>query len=219
MRTSKHDWLIPALLIALSLVPALAGTARLVQLTDPANATPETARFFAAPLPVRLHVPAGILYAIVGAFQFAPGFRRRHRRWHKMAGRILLPAALVVALSGLWMTLTYPWPAGDGQGVYLERLVFGTIMLVSIILSIDAIRQRKFAEHGNWMIRAYAIGMGAGTQVLTHLPWFLLVDLRPGETPRAVMMGLAWVINLAAAEWIIRRTQTSPVRPQLVPAV
>ncbi|HEX6941819.1 MAG TPA: hypothetical protein VF128_02760 [Gemmatimonadaceae bacterium] len=32
---------------------------------------------------------------------------------------------------------------------------------------------RKYAEHGDWMIRAYAIGMGAGTQVLAHLPWFI----------------------------------------------
>jgi hypothetical protein len=53
------------------------------------------------------------------------------------------------------------------------------------------------------MMRGYAIGLGAGTQVLTHLPWFLLVG-KPGETPRAVMMGAGWVINLVVAEWIIR---------------
>ncbi len=58
------------------------------------------------------------------------------------------------------------------------------------------------------MIRAYAIGMGAGTQVLTHLPWFILMDVKPGETARGIMMGAAWVINLTIAEWIIRR----PVR-------
>ena len=38
------------------------------------------------------------------------------------------------------------------------------------------------------MTRGYAIGLGAGTQVLTHLPWFVLVGDRPGELPRAVMM-------------------------------
>jgi hypothetical protein len=35
------------------------------------------------------------------------------------------------------------------------------------------------------MIRTYAIGMGAGTQVLTHLPWFIVTDVKPGETARA----------------------------------
>lgn len=80
MQLTKRDWLIPAGLVALSLVPALAGTARLVQLTDVANATPENARFFASPLPVLMHIPAAIVYAILGAFQFSPGFRRQHRR-------------------------------------------------------------------------------------------------------------------------------------------
>jgi hypothetical protein len=54
------------------------------------------------------------------------------------------------------------------------------------------------------MLRGYAIGMGAGTQVVTHLPWILLVG-QPSEGPRAVMMIGAWALNLAVAEWIIRR--------------
>ena len=204
MTRSRSDRLIPALLIMLSLVPALAGTGRLVQLGS-GEMNADNARFFAAPIPVILHIIPAVLYSVVGAFQFSPGFRRRNRRWHRMAGRVLLPSAMLVAISGLWMTLTYPWPAGDGVAVYLERLVFGTAMLLSIVMGIDAIRRRKYAEHGDWMIRAYAIGMGAGTQVLTHLPWFIFMDVKPGETARGVMMGLAWVINVAVAEWIIRR--------------
>jgi hypothetical protein len=67
------------------------------------------------------------------------------------------------------------------------------------------------------MTRAYAIGLGAGTQVLTHLPWFLLVG-KPDETPRAFMMGAGWVINLAVAEWIIRRTPTTSSGSRLLSA-
>jgi hypothetical protein len=107
-------------------------------------------------------------------------------------------------MSGLWMAQFYPWPAGDGVGVYVERLVFGSAMLLSIALSLDAVRRRDFKSHGAWMTRAYAIGMGAGTQVLTHLPWFILVG-KPGETARTVLMGAAWVINVVAAEWVIRK--------------
>ena len=216
MPRSRSDRLIPVLLIMLSLVPALAGTGRLVQLGS-GEITPDNARFFAAPMPIILHIVPAIVYSIVGAFQFSPGFRKRNRGWHRIAGRLLLPCAMLVAMSGLWMTLTYPWPAGDGVAVYLERLVFGTAMLMSVVMGIDAIRRRKYAEHGDWMIRAYAIGMGAGTQVLTHLPWFIISDVKPGETARGVMMGLAWVINLAVAEWIIRRPATK-AKPVLVPA-
>ena len=210
MHAKKSDWLVPASLIVLSLVPALAGTARLAQLGSGAEVTPENARYFAAPLPVVLHILAAILYSILGAFQFSPGFRRRHRAWHRGAGRILLPCAAVVALTGLWMTLFYPWPQGDGVVVYFERLVFGSAMLLAIGFGIDAIRRRDFSSHGEWMIRAYAIALGAGTQVLTHLPWFILADGKPGEGPRALMMGAGWVINVIVAESIIRRPRARP---------
>ena len=205
MNSTKKDWLIPAGLIALSLVPAVAGTVRLTQLAGGAEITPENARFFASPLPVVLHIPAVIVYSILGAFQFSPGFRRRRRGWHRAAGKILIPCGLVAALSGLWMAHFYPWPAGDGQALYVERLVVGSARVASIVLAVAAIRRRDFASHGAWMIRAYAIGLGAGTQVLTHLPWFVLAGDKPGEIPRAVMMGAGWAINIVMAEWIIRR--------------
>jgi uncharacterized membrane protein len=201
----RSGWGVPALLILLSLVPAIAGTARLAQLAGGAAVTAENARFFASPLPVVLHVLAVVPFSILGAFQFSAPFRRRHRTWHRAAGRVLVLCGLVAALTGLWMAQFYPWPAGDGVLVYLERLVFGSAMLASIVLSLDAIRRRDFAAHGAWMMRAYAIGMGAGTQVLTHLPWFLLAHAKPGELARGVMMGAGWVINVAVAEWIIRR--------------
>lgn len=204
MRAATKDRLIPAALIALSLVPALAGVARVVELTSGATVTPENARFFASPLPVLLHIPAVVFYSMLGAFQFSPGFRQRHRRWHRASGRLLVPLGLVSALTGLWMARFYAWPKGDGQLLYAERIGVGTAMVMFIVLGADAIRRRDFGAHGAWMTRAYAIGLGAGTQVFTHLPWFLLVDGWPGEVPRAVMMGAGWAINMVVAEWIIR---------------
>jgi uncharacterized membrane protein len=204
-KSTRSDWLIPASLVLLSIVPAIGGGTRLAQFAGEANVTPENARFFVAPVPILVHIIAATVYSFVGAFQFSPGIRRKFRGWHRVAGGVLIPSGLLVALSGLWMTLFYPTPPADGVAVYAERLVFGFAMLFSIVLGVDAIRRRKFAEHGNWMIRAYAIGLGAGTQVLTHLPWFIFVDLKPDGTPRAIMMGLGWVINVLVAEWIIRR--------------
>jgi len=214
MHSTKSDWLVPAALIVLSMVPAIAGSVRLAELAGGADITPENARFFAAPLPVVLHIPAAIVYSILGAFQFSPSLRRRRRGWHRAAGRILIPCGLLVALSGLWMAHFYPWPDGDGQLVYGERLVFGAAMVVSIVLGLYAIKRRDFVSHGEWMMRAYAIGLGAGTQVLTHLPWFMLSGDKPGELARGVMMGAGWIINVAVAEWIIRSRDT---RPKTVP--
>ncbi|MDX1522618.1 MAG: DUF2306 domain-containing protein, partial [Anaerolineae bacterium] len=62
-----------------------------------------------------------------------------------------------------------------------------------------------------WMMRAYAIGLGAGMQVLTLLVGELIVG-PPGEFSRALLMGAAWVINLAVAEWVIRKRPARPAR-------
>lgn len=71
----------------------------------------------------------------------------------------------------------------------------------------------EYVAHGAWMLRGYALGMGAGTQVLTHLPWFVFVGGTPGEASRAVMMGLAWIINASVAEYVIR-TRLEPSEEQ-----
>jgi len=200
----RLHWLIPTALIVLSAVPVIAGSVRLAELGGGAEITPENARFFASPLPVVLHIVSASLYSLLGAFQFAPGFRRRRRGWHRAAGRLLIPCGLVAALSGLWMSHFYPWPPYDGEILYGLRLIFGTAMFLSILLGAIAVRRRDFTQHGAWMLRGYAIGLGAGTQVLTHLPWVLFLGA-PDELTRALLMGAGWVINLAVAEWIIRR--------------
>lgn len=209
------EWLVPAALLLLSAVPVAAGAFRLAELTGGAEVTKDNTRFFASPLPVVLHIVSVSLYAILGAFQFAPGFRRRRPGWHRTAGRLLVPCGLVAALSGLWMTHFYPWPDYDGELLYALRLLFGSAMVLSLSLGVAAVLRRDFVHHGAWMIRAYAIGLGAGTQVFTHVPWFLFPSLH-GELTRALCMGAGWVVNLAVAEWIIRKRLT---RPTLTPSV
>ncbi|GAA2867422.1 hypothetical protein GCM10010517_27000 [Streptosporangium fragile] len=209
--------LVPAALIVLSAVPMAAGAVRLTELTGGAEITPENARFFAAPLPVVLHILSVCLYSVLGAFQFAPAFRRRRPGRHRVVGRLLVPCGLVAALSGLWMTLFYPRPDGDGDLLTGFRLLFGSAMALAVVLGFAAIRRRDVARHRAWMIRGYAIGLGAGTQVLTHLPWVLVFGT-PGELPRALLMAAGWMINVAVAEWVIRRRPATRPAPLPSPA-
>lgn len=210
-KVNKYEWLIPTALIILSLVPALAGTARLVELSSDAEVTSANARFFDSPLPVTVHIIGATLYAILGAFQFAPNFRRRNNRWHRFIGKwILVPAGVAVALSGLWMNQFYSLPEIDGEFLYIQRIVFGLGMFISIVLGAFAVRRKDYKTHGNWMMRAYAIGLGAGTQVFTHLPWILFFG-EPNELTRALLMLAGWVINLAVAEWVIRKPQEKQI--------
>ncbi len=204
--TTKADWPIPAGLIALTLIPVIAGMVRLAGLSGAAEITPDNARFFAMPLPVVIHIISATLFCVLGAFQFAPGFRRRRPGWHRMSGRMLMVAGLASGLSGLWMTHYYRLNALQLQGnlLYWFRMLIGAVMVGSIGLSWAAIMRRNFARHRAWIIRAYAIGQGAGTQALVFLPWILLFGI-PSELGRDILMIVAWLINLAVAERIIRR--------------
>lgn len=223
--STRADRLIPAGLIALGLVPIVAGSFRLVQLVGGAEITSENARFFAAPVPVVLHIVSSVIFCALGAFQFAPGFRRRQPGWHRAAGRVLVACGLVSALTGLWMAHFYPpgnftgpLPASyDGSFVYALRLLAGSAMALSLWLGLTAVLKRDIPGHRAWMIRAYALGLGAGTQVFTHLPWFLFPDMR-GELARTLFMGAGWGINVAVAEWLIARgpRRAAGIRPDTV---
>jgi uncharacterized membrane protein len=202
--TSRRSWLIPTGLIALTVIPAIGGAIRLGDLASGGPVTEENARFHEMPVPVVAHIVAALVYCLLGAFQFAPRFRRRHPRWHRRAGRVLVAAGLLVALSALWMTFTYAFPAVDAGAVRVERAIVGAAMGTAIVLAVVAVRGRNFRAHRAWMIRAYALGQGAGTQAFTTVPWLLLVG-PPGQVGRAVVLGSGWLINLAIAEWIIRR--------------
>lgn len=199
----RREWLVPAALLLLSLVPAGGGVYRVLEVALGGEVTPANARFFDAPTPVVLHGVGCVLFAVLGAFQFAPGARRNLRR-HRLRGVIFIPSAIVVAVTGLWMEATYELPAHDGALLSVFRGIFGVGMIATTVLGVRALLARRFAEHGAWMMRTYAIGMGAGTQAVVLLPWMVLVG-DPGALERALLMGAGWGINVAFVEWILRR--------------
>lgn len=201
-RRAGPRWRVPAALLALSFVPVLAGAFRLTQLVGGARTTEENARYFASPAPIVAHIVGVTVFCVLGAFQFVP----RRRSWHRVSGRLVLPCGLVGALSGLWMTLSYPPLPGDGTLLVAFRLVFGSLMAVALVLAFAAIRRRDVAAHRAWMTRAYAIGLGAGTQAVVTGLWVAFAGAAVGTT-RALLLGAGWVLNLVVAETIVARKE------------
>ena len=109
------------------------------------------------------------------------------------------------------MTLFYSYPEGASKLLYVLRLFFGSGMILSIILGFISIRRRDVAQHQAWMTRAYAIGMGAGTQVLTGMIGAMVFG-KPNEFENALLMGAAWVVNLAIAEWSNHKSLARRIR-------
>lgn len=212
----KSGWPVPVALVALSLIPLVAGTLRLVQLAGGPEVIPADARFAGFPTALIVHIVGAGLFALVGVLQFLPRFRRRHRSWHRRGGRVLAVAGLAVAGSALWMTLLYAPKPGTGDLLYLMRLLFGSAMAACLVLGFVAIRRRDLPAHRAWMIRAYAIAVAAGTQAFTEGIAQALVGT--GELSGDLAKSAGWIINLAVAEWAIRRHPVRRHRPRPVTA-
>jgi hypothetical protein len=193
-------------LLALSAIPVIAGMFRMGQLAGGAE-TADNARFLADPVPIATHIIGVTTFAALGAFQFVPRLRRRRPGrlgWHRAAGWLLVACGFAGPLAGIWMILFYP---GHDASTALPdgvQIAFGSAWTVCVALGFAAIRRRDIARHRTWMTRGYALALGGGTQALLFLAFAPIVGTPEGVV-EALLLGGAWVINLAVAEWGLRR--------------
>lgn len=205
----KIEWVILIGLVLLSLIPSVGGIFRLVELGIGSGILPDNPRVKSEPIPVAFHIVSSVIFCILGIFQFLPSFRKMYPIWHRLVGRLLVGAGTISAFSGLWMTHYYAFSTDlQGDLLYSVRIVVGFAMFASILSGLAAVLSKRFVHHQAWMIRAYALGQGAGTQVLITIPMALTMG-QPSGFSRELMMTLGWVINVVAAEVIIRKQSHS----------
>jgi uncharacterized membrane protein len=201
--------------VGLALFGVLPGLARLLVALAGDPEAPQATASAASRAVIVVHGASGTLFAVVGAFQFPTALRRGRRTWHRRTGRVLVPLGLTAAVSAGWLTLFYPDLHDSGALLSVFRLTFASALAASILVAFAAIRRRDIARHREWMIRSYALGLGAATQIFTL--GFGQAIVGDDETSTALLTGAAWMINLAIAERVIRRR--FPRRPQPATAV
>lgn len=204
-----RGWPPVAALLLLSAIPLLGGALRLLELSGRTVAIDPDPRFSATPGPLVVHVLAAAVFATLGALQFLPQLRRGDARYHRAAGRLALIAGLLTALSGLWMTVAYDLKPGSGSVLYVVRLAVSVGSVVALVLAFHAIRRRDVRTHRAWMMRAYALALGAGTQAFTQGLGEPLSG--GGVLAHDLQMTAGWLINLAVAEGVIKR-RSAPTR-------
>ena len=181
---TRRDWWIPA---SAHRADRRAGrwpaAARLVDLLG--GRTEENARFFDLPLPIIVHIVGATTYCVLGAFQFHAVAAAPPPALAPVGGRILVPAGLAAALSGMWMAVFSDLPAHDNAALVWLRLLFGSIMVAGLVLGVRAVLRRDIRTHQRWMARAYAVAQGAGTQALVLGPVAIVV----GEAVRNAQGG------------------------------
>ncbi len=203
LKRTPRVWPVPAALLSFALLLIVTSSMRVFEIAGGPIETADNARFLVMPLQIYLHGGGGIVYLILGAFQFSQPLRARFPKWHRWSGRVAVLAGAIAALSALWMTETFPeTPTGNPHEVYGLRILFGLGWLSFLALGLKSALQRDIANHRAWMMRAYAIGVGGSTTALLLAPWFLAYGA-PSPKVFALATGGAWVINLIVVQRIL----------------
>jgi uncharacterized membrane protein YozB (DUF420 family) len=160
-----------------------------------------------------VHVGTAGVAIVLGSLQLVPRIRR-NRRVHLRIGRTFLALGVVAFfLTALPLALTTASDFGR-VGLIIPTLLWPVLATAGF----RAIRRRDVASHRAWMTRLFALSFFAITArmivpllLLAQLP--LLLGRYDGEIDRALAIAiplgqwLGWIVDLAIAEWLIRRSK------------
>ena|SRR5882672_4730922 len=163
-----------------------------------------------------LHILPGMLFMVLGPLQFVRGLRAKHPAVHRWSGRIFLAASAVIGITGLTMVLRDSIGGGDEKSAIV---IFGSFFLFALGKALLHALHREFAQHREWMIRGFAIGLAVAT-IRPIMGGFFAAAVMHGETPEpSKFFGTAfWVgftIQSLLAETWVRWTRRSQLREEL----
>ncbi|RAJ10930.1 putative membrane protein DUF2306 [Chitinophaga skermanii] len=149
-----------------------------------------------------IHVFVSTIVLITGLLQFSKYIMFRKAQLHRGSGIVYI--VIVIFLSG---------PSGLIMGIYANgglaaQVSFVLLSLLWILFTGFAFyyaTKRKFAIHGHWMLRSFALTLSA---ISLRFYAFLLATFHVHLHPRTayiLIAWLSWTLNLLLAEYLIRR--------------
>jgi uncharacterized membrane protein len=194
--------IVPAALFFGTLLTILLALVQVVQI--PLGALPEDSlRLSATPIRHFIHVLGGAMFGILGPIQFGRVLMPRYGLLHRVMGRVFVAAGAMISLSSL--SLLWRFPDTYSVAMNSGRLLFGIALGVALAIAMQAIYKRDFTRHRNWMIRAYAIGIGATAVSMVFFPIYLIT----GEPPKGLASDIAflgaWTACVVFTEGLVRR--------------
>jgi uncharacterized membrane protein len=151
-----------------------------------------------------LHIVPGMLFMVLGPLQFVRGLRAKYPQVHRWSGRIFLTTSVVVGITGL--TLAFGKTIG-GVDEKAAVTLFGSFFLIALARGLWHALRREFAQHREWMIRGYAIGLAVATVRPIMGTFFAAAVLRGHRPEPSEFFGtafwLGFTLQMIAAEiWI-----------------
>ena len=202
MRYFTKPIVVPAALYFGTLLTIILALVQVVQI--PLGALPEDSlRLSVAPVWHFMHVLGGATFGILGPIQFSRVLMRKYGRLHRVLGRVFVAAGAMISISSL--SLLWHFPDTYSVAMNSGRLLFGIALGVALVMAMQTIRKRDFTRHRNWMIRAYAIGIGATAVTMVFFPIFVIT----GQPPTGIVADIAflgaWTACISFAEVLVRR--------------
>ena len=167
------------------------------------------------PILTMIHILPGLLFMVLGPFQFSKTIRARHLQWHRWNGRIFVVTGFIVGISALVMSFTMQSIGGVNQAA--ATILFGSFFLFALSKAFWHIRLREVTLHRQWMIRAFAIGLAVAT-IRPIVGIFFATGRFSGLTPTQFFGTSFWigfVLHLIAAEAWIHATLPQTIKTQM----
>ena len=159
------------------------------------------------PWTTALHViPSILLMALLG-LQLIPALRRRFPTWHRYSGRVLVVAAVIITVSGLYIGIRFPF---GGMAESVATVVISALFLVFIAKGVGAIRRKDVQAHRRWMLRMTATALTPISMRLMFFPIVALTDIAP-RVAFAPLLLVGLTVNLVLLQLWLRRANTAAV--------
>jgi uncharacterized membrane protein len=162
-------------------------------------------KYSAQPTLTLVHVASGMLILLLAPLQLWERFRMRHLRVHRFCGKVVLGAAVGLAVSGTY----FGWVEPTGGNLEATAVaVFGGFFVVAGGRAYILIRRGDVVRHREWMMRMFAVALGSSTIRLVALVSLAALNGGPDMINRrsvGFVFWLGWLLTLSFAELWIRR--------------
>lgn len=104
------------------------------------------------------HGVAGACALLLGPMQFSDRLRQRYAKLHRVAGRIYVVAALILAPLGAYIQY-FEERMHETRSFTIAATVDATLLMFTTGLAFVFIRQGKIQQHRAWMTRSFAVAL------------------------------------------------------------
>jgi uncharacterized membrane protein len=153
-----------------------------------------------------IHVLSSIFLLIAGFTQFYDPLRK-FSTIHRMVGKMYVVIIIFISGPASFVMALY------ANGGMLSQIAFSLLSILWIFCTVMAwieIRKGNYIDHGNFMLRSYALTLSA----LTLRAWKFVIVLIFHPHPMdgyMIVAWLGWIPNLLLAEWLIRRRAATKI--------